>query len=77
MNDGQDNKEPQYMDITDKAHPKVTLQDNPAYSITSEHQVELQDNPAYHTSSKLHVKMQLISFLVTRTPTVNKNNMQM
>ena len=59
MNDGQDDKEPQYMDITDKAHPteqadKVAMQDNPAYSTASEHQVELQDNPAYCTSFKHH-----------------------
>ena len=53
MNDGQqENKEPEYMDIPEGIHStkqtnKVTMQDNPAYSIPSEHQVEIQDNPAY------------------------------
>ena len=57
MNDGQqENKEPEYMDIPEGIHStkqtnKVTMQDNPAYSIPSEHQVEIQDNPAYSTSS--------------------------
>ena len=57
MNDGQDNKEPQYIDIT-KQLDKVAMQDNPAYSAACEHQVELQDNPAYCTSSGQQVKMQ-------------------
>ena len=53
MNDGQqENKEPEYMDIPESIHStkqtnKVTMQDNPAYSIPSEHPVEIQDNPAY------------------------------
>ena len=57
MNDRkQENKEPQYMDIPEGIHSnkqanKVTMQDNPAYSIPSEHQVKMQDNPAYSTSS--------------------------
>ena len=56
-NDGQqENKEPEYMDIPEGIHStkqasKVTIQDNPAYSIPSEHQVEIQDNPTYSTSS--------------------------
>ena len=63
MNDGQDSKEPQYMDICIGTHSakqgdKVTIQDNPAYSVSSEHQVMLQDNPAYCTSSEHQVKMQ-------------------
>ena len=57
MNDGQqENKEPEYMDIPEGIHStkqasKVAMQNNPAYSIPSEHQVEIQDNPAYSTSS--------------------------
>ena len=56
MNDGQDSREPQYMDIPEGIHStkqpdKVTMQDNPAYFIPSEHQVKLQDNPAYSTSA--------------------------
>ena len=57
MNDGQqENKEPEYMDIPKGIHStkqpsKVTMQDNPDYSIPSEHQVEIQDNPAYSASS--------------------------
>ena len=56
INDEQDNKEPQYMDIFITTHStkqgdKVTMQDNPAYSaVASEHQVMLQDNPAYSIS---------------------------
>ena len=51
-----DNKESQYMDITKGIHSteqadKVTMQDNPAYSIPSEHQVNMQDNPAYSIPS--------------------------
>ena len=58
MNDGQDSREPQYMDIPEGIHStkqpdKVTMQDNPAYSIPSEHQVKLQDNPAYSTSANI------------------------
>ena len=54
MNDGQDSREPQYMDIPEGIHStkqpgKVAMQDNPAYFI--EHQVKLQDNPAYSTSA--------------------------
>ena len=56
INDEQDNKEPQYMDIFITTHStkqgdKITMQDNPAYSaVASEHQVMLQDNPAYSIS---------------------------
>ena len=51
-----DNKESQYMDIIEGIHSteqadKVTMQDNPAYSISSEHQVNMQDNPAYSIPS--------------------------
>ena len=52
MNDGKDSREPQHMDIPEGIHStkqsdKVTMQDNPAYFIPSEHHVKLQDNPAY------------------------------
>ena len=58
MNDGQDSREPQYMDIPEGIHStkqpdKITMQDNPAYFIPSEHQVKLQDNPAYSTSANI------------------------
>ena len=58
MNDGQDSKEPQYMNTSEGFHStkqpdKVTMQDNPAYSISSEQQVKLQDNPAYSTSANI------------------------
>ena len=54
MNDGQDSKEPEYMDIsksdrsTEQAG-KIIMQDNPAYS--AEHQVKMQDNPAYSVTN--------------------------
>ena len=63
MNDEQDNKEPQYMDISITTHStkqgdKITMQDNPAYSaVASEHQVMLQDNPAYSAVSSEHQVM--------------------
>ena len=60
MNDGQDNKD-QYMDISKSVHSttqQINMQDNPAYSISSEQQVNMQDNPAYSTSSEQQVKMQ-------------------
>ena len=43
MNDGQDNKEPQYVDIPDSVHStkQVAMQDNPAYYIPSD---EMQDD---------------------------------
>jgi len=56
MNDGEDSKEPQYMDISKTAHSskqadKVAMQNNPAYSTLSGHQVKIQDNPTYSVSS--------------------------
>ena len=69
MNDGQDSKEPQYMGIPEdicssKPPDKVTMQDNPAYSVhevntqdnlshsvTYESPLEMQDNPAYSTAT--------------------------
>ena len=56
MIDGQDNKYPQWMDIPESIHStkqanEVTMQDNPAYSITSDNRVEIQDNSVISTSS--------------------------
>jgi len=71
MNDGEDSKEPQYIDISKntKQTGKITMQDNPAYSeyqtkvqgnpvysIPIENQVKIQDNPSY--SDECQVKMQ-------------------
>jgi len=61
MNDGEDSKKPQYMDISKIPHStkqadKVTMQNNPAYSTSSE--VKLQDNPVYSNPSEKQVKMQ-------------------
>ena len=50
MNDGQDSKGPKYMDASKsfaKKEDEVSIQDNPAYSISSAQQVNMQDNPAY------------------------------
>ena len=54
MNDGQDSKEPEYMDISKSGQSteqagKIIMQDNPAYSV--EHQVKMQDNPAYSVTN--------------------------
>ena len=54
MNDGQDNKEPQYMDVSKSVHSteqadKIVIQDNPAYSAGN--QVKMQDNPAYSVTN--------------------------
>ena len=59
-NDGQNNKDAPYIDVTPstKQADKVTIQDNPEYSVAFDHQVELQNNPAYHTSSGQLVEMQ-------------------
>ena len=77
INNCQDSKEPEYMEIckntpSTKQTEKVAVQDNPAYSIPSEHQVNvgmsksvkqtdkvtMQDNPAYAISSECQVEMQ-------------------
>ena len=52
MNDGQDNKEPQYVDIPETIHStkqgdNVAMQDNPAYSIPSD---EIQDDSVVSTT---------------------------
>ena len=52
MNDGQDNKEPQYVDIPESIHSKkqgdnVAMQDNPAYFIPSD---EIQDDSVVSTT---------------------------
>ena len=52
MNDKQDNKEPQYINIPDNSHStkqgnKVAMKDNPAYFIPSD---EIQDNSVISTS---------------------------
>ncbi len=52
MNDGQDSKEPQYMDVTKSLHSteqadKIVIQDNPDYS---ENQVKMQP-PAYSVTN--------------------------
>ena len=59
-NDGQDNKDAQNMDVTPstKQANKVTIQDNPEYSVAFDHQVKLQNNPAYHTPSGQLVEIQ-------------------
>ena len=50
MNDGQDSKEPQYMDVfksvlSTMQKEKVSMQDNPAYAVSSEYQTKMQDDP--------------------------------
>ena len=56
MNDGQDSKEPEYMDISKSGQSteqagRIIMQDNPAYSV--EHQVKMQDNPAYSVTTNM------------------------
>ena len=53
INDEQDSKEPEYMDISKTGHSteqadKIVIQDNPAYSDT---QLKMQDNPAYSVTN--------------------------
>ena len=74
MNNEQDIKEPEYMEICkntlNKHAENVSMQNNPAYSISFEHQdksvhstkqgdkVTMQDNPAYSIPSECQVEMQ-------------------
>ena len=64
MNDGQDSKEPQYMDIAKDIHStkQVVMEDNPAYSTKAQdypvphstptdQKIKMQDNPAYSITS--------------------------
>ena len=59
MNDGQDSKDPQYMDIPEDIHStctkqpdNLTLQDNPAYSV---HHVNTQDDSSYSVPCDIQV----------------------
>ena len=79
INNGQDSKEPEYTEICKNTHStkqteKIAMQDNPAYSISFEHQdkmmsksvhstkqgdkVTMQENPAYSIPSECQVEMQ-------------------
>ena len=57
MNDGQDSKDPQYMDIPEDTHStkqldNLTMQDNPAYSV---HHVNTQDDTSYSVPCDIQV----------------------
>ena len=65
---GQDSKEPQYMEITTKQTGNVAMQDNPAYSIASEHQVEMEMSKSVDPTKKVDkVMMQLTLLLMVKS----------